>query len=352
MDNHSPIGAASILFVEDEADLRELIAEELREAGYQVTEAAHGQEALRVLEHCQPDLIVCDIVMPIMGGYALLQHLREQREDLAHVPFIFLSAQDEAAQIISGKHAGADDYLVKPVNFDLMLATVAAHLRQVHRLRTQLQAHHQAVLGESLASSGDSSRFLQRFAKTLDMISSGIVVLDGAAQTLFMNSAAKNMIDKEACPEVMAMLETQGDRLSWRHSIIREALAAKHDDDYIGFLSLTCTGGQRDLLLTICPIGCETNALNAPTVVLFFSSGGRHDAVPLKALATFFQLTPMESQVAWSFAQGMRSEDIAQAFNISMTTVAFHKRNIFQKTHTHRQADLVALLLTLPAVAE
>src|SRR5690554_5423922 len=140
MDNQLMPTAAVILCVEDEADLREVLVEEMRDAGYQVHEASDGKEALVSLQQTRPDLIMCDIAMPRMGGYQLLQYIRINHPELADVPFIFLSAQDQVEQIVSGKHAGADDYLVKPVNFDLMLATIDTRLRQVRRLRTQLKA--------------------------------------------------------------------------------------------------------------------------------------------------------------------------------------------------------------------
>src|SRR5690606_10899134 len=115
---------ATILCVEDEGDLREILAEELEDAGYAVVQAAHGKEALQRLGECRPDLILCDIAMPVMDGYELLRLIREQMTDLSDVPFVFLTAQDGSGQITQGKHAGAADYLVKPINFDLMLATI------------------------------------------------------------------------------------------------------------------------------------------------------------------------------------------------------------------------------------
>lgn len=339
-----------ILCVEDEVDLREILAEEMRDAGYQVIEAADGEEALIVLKHTKPDLILCDILMPRMGGYQLLQHIRTGYPELAHVPFIFLSAQDQVEQIVSGKHAGADDYLVKPVNFDLMLATIDARLRQVQRLHAQLNPQTKAVSSSALESGIGTSKVLQRISKTLDFISSGIVLLDGTAQTLFINNTAKTVINTALCPEIAIMVKQHGEQTMWQHATIRQALvAAKRGEDYSEFLSLACQQGQHDVLLTICALSVENSNSDDPAVALFFSHRGHSELVPFKALEALFQLTPMESRVAWAFAQGMRSEEIAQTFNISMTTVAFHKRNIFQKTQTNRQADLVALLLTLPA---
>lgn len=342
-----------ILCVEDEVDLREVLAEEMRDAGYCVIEAADGAEALVALEHTRPDLILCDIAMPRMDGYELLQHIRAQHIDLADVPFIFISAQDRVGQIVSGKHAGADDYLVKPVNFDLMLATIDARLRQVQRLRTQLQNQTAQATTPTLESGHSANQIFQRISKTLDFINSGIVLLDADAHTVFMNNTAKTVINKALCPEITAMVKQLEEQAVWRHAAIRQAIvAAQQGDDYIDFLSLACHDGQRDVLLTICALSATADTSDEPVVALFFSHSGHNELVPFKALEALFQLTPMESRVAWAFAQGMRSEEIAQTFSISMTTVAFHKRNIFQKTQTNRQADLVALLLTLPATAQ
>lgn len=349
MDDLLTPAAAIILCIEDEIDLREVLVEEMRDAGYQVIEAADGKEALLAIKHTQPDLILCDIAMPRMDGYQLLQHIRDNHTELAAVPFIFLTAQDRVGQIVSGKHAGADDYLVKPVNFDLMLATIDAHLRQVQRLRSQLQTEAAQISTAVLEVESGTNKLFQRISKTLDFIASGIVLLDANAQTLLMNNTAKIVIDKADSPEIVSIFK-QG---VWRHAAIRKAIsAAQQGDDYIEFLSLACRDGQRDILLTICALNTESTGSDDAAVALFFSHAGHHELVPFKALAALFHLTPMESRVAWAFAQGMRSEDIARTFSVSMTTVAFHKRNIFQKTQTNRQADLVALLLTLPATTQ
>ena len=341
--------APVILCIEDEIDLREVLAEEMRDAGYLVTEVADGEEALAALQSVRPDLILCDILMPRMGGYQFLQRLREEHPNLAAVPFIFLSAQDQVEQIVSGKHAGADDYLVKPVNFDLMLATIDAHLRQVQRLQTQLHNQSTPVDTTALQSDGSANKIFQRFSKTLNFISSGIVLLDANARTLFMNNTATTVLNKELSPDINAMVKQQGQQSVWQHEAIRQAIsAAKLGKDYIDFLALVGSAGQRDVVLTICALDATAQHSEEPAVALIFSHRGHYKLVPFKALEALFQLTPMESRVAWAFAQGMRPEKIALSFNISITTVAFHKRNIFQKTQTNRQADLVALLLTLP----
>lgn len=333
------ISAPIIFCVEDETDLRELLVEEIEDAGYKVIEAADGQGAIAALVHTRPDLILCDILMPNMDGYELLKYVRANHPDLDDVPFIFLSAQNEAEQVVSGKHAGADDYLVKPVDFDLMLATIQARLRQVQRWREKTTPEQVSV-----------KTSYPHISQTLNFISSAIILLGSQAQVLFMNSAAQQLVAKGICPILSTMMVRKNDALYCQHKAIRAAICAtSKKEDYIDYLSLSRNDGCRDLLLTICALSSDSNEKNAPRLALFFChTEGADEPAPIKALATLFQLTPMEGRVAWAFAQGVRADEIAEKFNISITTVAFHKRNIFQKTHTNRQADLIALLLSLP----
>src|SRR4051794_36812223 len=81
----------TILCIEDEEDLRTDIAEELVAAKYDVLQASNGQEAIAILQHRRPDLVLCDITMPGLGGYDVHKAMRE-KGDLADVPFIFLTA--------------------------------------------------------------------------------------------------------------------------------------------------------------------------------------------------------------------------------------------------------------------
>lgn len=202
---------ACILCIEDEKHLRRDIADELAEAGYAVIEACSGEEALELLRTLRPDLILCDISMPGLDGYQVLAATREKGPDFADIPFVFLTALGNPREVIEGKRRGADDYLIKPIDYDLLLATVDARLRQIERIR---QSH----------------------------------------------ASEENRPD------------------------------------------------------------------NADPV-------------------NMFGLTPTEARIADVLAQGRSRAQIADDFGISRTTVAFHMRNIFQKTGTSRQAELVSLLL-------
>lgn len=131
---------ATILFVEDNRDLRKNAALVLELEGYQVQVARDGREALDLLEGgLLPDLIVSDIMMPRMDGYAFFEAVRRLPR-LTAVPFIFLTARGSRRDISTGRMMGADDYLVKPFEPEDFIIAVENKLRRTAAIRAQAVA--------------------------------------------------------------------------------------------------------------------------------------------------------------------------------------------------------------------
>lgn len=126
---------AKIVFVEDEPELREDIAETLELAGHTVIQAANGALGLAAILAEKPDLTISDVAMPHMSGHDLLRVLREAHPEFAGMPFVFLSALTSREDQIAGHRLGADNYLTKPVDFELMHMVIDAKLRQAEGLR-------------------------------------------------------------------------------------------------------------------------------------------------------------------------------------------------------------------------
>src|SRR4028119_685168 len=103
----------SILVVDDEASIQKLVSSALRRAGYDVTIASDGAEALLRLNEAIPDLIVSDVMMPNIDGLELVQRVRADPA-LRAVPIVLLTAKGESEDIVTGLELGADDYLPKP----------------------------------------------------------------------------------------------------------------------------------------------------------------------------------------------------------------------------------------------
>ena len=114
-----------ILCAEDERDIRENIADILRDEGFEVFEAENGKIAFESFVKNKPDLIISDIMMPEVDGYGLLKLVRESKNSRGNnIPFIFLTALGQKDDVIKGVKLSANDYLVKPIEFDLMIAKV------------------------------------------------------------------------------------------------------------------------------------------------------------------------------------------------------------------------------------
>lgn len=131
---------AKIVFIEDEAHLREDITETLELAGHLVIQAADGVQGLAAILREQPDLTISDISMPELNGHELLREIRENHPAHADMPIMFLTARADRGDQIIGRSLGADEYLTKPVDYELMLATINSRLRQAQRTR-QRQFH-------------------------------------------------------------------------------------------------------------------------------------------------------------------------------------------------------------------
>lgn len=116
-----------ILVVEDDKDIREGIEIYLRNQGYEVFQAANGQEGLKVIEQQELHLAIVDIMMPVMDGVTMLMKLRAMEREF---PVIMLSAKSEEVDKIMGLNMGADDYVTKPFTPLELLARVNSHLRR------------------------------------------------------------------------------------------------------------------------------------------------------------------------------------------------------------------------------
>src|SRR5580693_7607237 len=120
-------GAGRLLVVDDDPDVRDSLGRALRCAGYAVTTAVHGADALDSLARRPVDLIVLDVLMPIVDGFDACRRLRERGDA---TPVLVLTARDAVDDRVTGLEAGADDYLVKPFALRELLARIRALLRR------------------------------------------------------------------------------------------------------------------------------------------------------------------------------------------------------------------------------
>lgn len=126
-----------ILVIEDNTEVRENIAEILELSSYQVFTAKDGKEGVATALSELPDLIVCDIMMPLLDGYGVL-HLLNKHKETASIPFIFLTAKSEKADLRKGMELGADDYISKPFDGIELLTAIETRLKKTDTLKQSL----------------------------------------------------------------------------------------------------------------------------------------------------------------------------------------------------------------------
>ena len=332
----------TILCVEDEADLRCDLVEELVAAGYRVIEAGDGREALHKLETEQPDAILCDITMPELGGYELMAKLRADRPDLAEVPFIFLTALADRADVLHGKNAGADDYLVKPVDYDDLLATIRSRLRLVDRVRqsllADLQRQQQQMIEQAVR---DGEVELAALAAALDRLAIGIFLIEETGEVRMINEAGRQLI---AMADGLS-LTSAGlmANLAKSSQSLRTALTVVHQN--IGTSQTVAIEREEGHPLVLQLSSISLPGSNARHVIALAIDPDRQADISAEVLASLFGCTSAEARLAAALVAGKRLEEIGEEFGVKPTTITFHLQNLFQKTHTHRQADLVALLI-------
>ena len=130
---------ATVMIIDDEIHIRRLIAQVLELAGYQVTEAANGFEALHLLEERKPDVITCDIFMPGMTGFEVLEAIKSQ-PDTADIPVIMLTAIGQEKDTARATALGADDYITKPFGSTNLIETIERQLARGREDNEQGQA--------------------------------------------------------------------------------------------------------------------------------------------------------------------------------------------------------------------
>ena len=135
----NPIGIddiPSVLIVDDNPLIVDVVSEILSKIQVKVLSSQNGIEALKLLKENYVDVIVCDVMMPKMDGYQLYNHIRNQSE-LAHIPFLFLTALDDDVEVQQGHEIGIDDYLLKPFEPRQFVSIVKGKIIRSRKLKTQ-----------------------------------------------------------------------------------------------------------------------------------------------------------------------------------------------------------------------
>ncbi len=178
---------AHLLVVEDEPNIRELLATSLRFAGFQVEVAADGATALDLAQRHEPDLVVLDVMLPDLDGFEVTRRLRSGGR---HVPIVFVTARDTIEDKINGLTVGGDDYVTKPFSLEEVIARIRAVLRRTkadaasdstlsfHDLTLDEDSHEVRRAGRSIEVSPTEFKLLRYLMLNPNRVLSKVQILD------------------------------------------------------------------------------------------------------------------------------------------------------------------------------
>ena len=155
-----------ILLVEDDTSLRENVAELLELSGFEVCTASNGLIAVDMAKKEVPDLVLCDIMMPELDGYGVLEEL-SSHERTRQIPFIFVSAKTEKQDVRRGMNLGADDYLTKPFEEEELLSAIECRLEKAKQMNTVLQEHPKQAKEDEIRSLNELKNFFDDHGELL-----------------------------------------------------------------------------------------------------------------------------------------------------------------------------------------
>ncbi len=155
----------TVLLIEDNDDIRENMSEIIELAHYNVLTAADGKQGVAMAQKHKPDLIVCDIMMPLLDGYGVL-HMLHNNPDLQNTPFIFLTAKAERAEIRKGMELGADDYITKPFSGTELLNAIEGRLKKADLIRLQFSPDINGL--NSLIQTVSGTEAMKKFIENRD----------------------------------------------------------------------------------------------------------------------------------------------------------------------------------------
>jgi len=295
-----------VMLVDDTPDNLKMLSDALDEAGYMVVVATDGASALERLDFVLPDIVLMDALMPVMDGFEACRRIKAHPV-AAHVPVVFMTGLTEPEHVVRGFQAGGIDYVTKPIDTDVVLARLDAHLRNARIMSVAMNA--------------------------MDAVANAVVVLDGQGQVTWKTSKARLWLS-----EYFDHAETSAGLPPVLTTWIAQQLERPRAEDAAAF-TVMAGSGQRELRLRL------TASRKAGEYVLLMDER-ELPAAAADTLAAAYQLTTREGEVLQWLAKGKTNRDIGEILGMAPRTVNKHLEHVYVKLGVETRAAATALVLT------
>lgn len=229
-----------ILLIEDNEEIRENTAEILELAAYKVFTAEDGKAGVEIALKEKPDLILCDIMMPVLDGYGVL-HMLQKNPETQRTPFIFLTAKTERSDMRKGMELGADDYITKPFTGAELLSTIESRLRKNELMKQETAAGLQGLDQlQNISSGRDALQELTKDRNINRYKKKQFIYLEGnrPARLYFIQKGkVKTYISNEEGKDLVVNLYGEGDFLGYtallENTTYKETAEAMEDTELV-----------------------------------------------------------------------------------------------------------------------
>ncbi len=331
----SELSSLKILFIGNkEGDAQQLswLVSNIKKPAMELNSVPDANAILNQRSHAGADAILLDIDNADTEDFETLGALRSVFQS---TPVVVLTDREEDLGQLAIRN-GAQDYLGRG---QLTAASLARSLASAIERQKGQQA------------APDTSPLLESATAVLNRLPMGVVLVTASAQVLFLNEKAKNILDRNdglvldnnrLC---RASLPNENKRLG---ELLQSVLSPENGENADSDFAMSVTREEADTPLTVmvAPIGTGIAGKGA---VLFVSDPSEAVELSIDAICGLYGLTPAEGRLALGLTNGHKLDDLAEEWNVSMHTVRSQLRQIFRKTDTSRQSELVKLILTGPA---
>jgi len=295
-----------VMLVDDVPDNLKMLSDALDQAGYMVVVAMDGASAIERLDYVVPDIVLMDAVMPGMDGFETCRRLKQHRLG-SHVPVVFMTGLTDPSDVVRGFQAGGVDYVTKPIETDVVLARLEAHLRTARMMSVAMDA--------------------------IDAVANAVVVLDDAGRAVWRTGKARYWLghyfgeDDPVSGLPQTVQAWVAERLLRPGGLAGDAPVFE------------ATHGRHQLSLRL------TASRKAAEYVLLLEER-LLPADPVVTLAATYALTTRELDVLQWVIKGKTNRDISDILGMSPRTVNKHLEHIFVKLGVETRAAATSLALT------
>ncbi len=351
------VSNSRILFVDDEQDVLDGLSRGLRQKRnvWDMRFECSPEAALQAMRHEPADMVVSDMKMPGMTGLEMVVAMQQFAPRSGYIMLTGSADLETAVDAIN--KAGIFRFYTKPCPPELLIEGIEAGLGSIAGERADPARDAKLAVNQSQSAPEAVTTLTENIGlAALNRLALSVIVVDADARVLFTNRSGGALLSqrdglmlsgREVC---RAAVKEETQEL---HELIRQATAGQMDDSFdAGTMALSRSSLKRPLSVLVTPLGSrDLRAGETTLAVLFISDPEGQPLPPPATIAKIFDLTKAEAKIVHALVGGSRLEEAAEVSGVTVSTARTYLKQVFSKTDTSRQSELIKLVLAYPRIS-